>query len=511
MKIAKACALLLIAAKSQGQEAPIRPRPVVVDFAEHQQINEPSISINPKSPNEIAIATNLDRIYFSKNYGKSWKLNKIQSSLGIYGDPVIRHNTKGNLFFVHLSKTPNKKWGDFFDRIVIQKSVQNSIFNNGVGVGFNQHKMQDKPWMKIKGNKNIFLSWTEFDKYKSPRHEDKSRIRFSYSNNEGENFSEAITISDTTGDCLDGNHTLEGATTAYAKNGTIFCAWAGHHKIYFDSSSDGGLTWNNDKIIAKQESGWNLNLRHFPRCNGLPFLFIDPSNGPYAQRMYLLYADNLYGDLDIFLKYSDNLGKTWSGAIRVNQDNLSNGKDQFLPNMSIDPSTGFLYIIYYDRRNSSTNTFVATYLNYSEDGGSTFKEIQIGSSFAPPGENYFFGDYLDIDAYRGIIHPVWTEHHKDQDRILTLNINHKQLEQPVTPTHDSIVYFLSKKELLFFHPSKTFSLEIKIRNKKEIFFKKEYQQSGQKEYLVSLGEFSHPKLKIKIRNEKSTNAFKLQL
>tara|TARA_A100001011_G_scaffold83289_1_gene86934 strand:- start:18792 stop:20360 length:1569 start_codon:yes stop_codon:yes gene_type:complete len=512
--IVKACAFLLIGTKlpaqtgdtSIGQNTNIC---VIVDRGKNQQINEPSIAINPKSPNEIVIGANVNKLYYSKNFGETWVYKQAKSSLGVYGDPVLHFNSNGKLFFAHLSKTPEKKWGAFFDRIVFQRSLKTiDSLHDGIGIGFNKNKMQDKPWISSMQPNKTCLSWTEFDQYNSSNPLHKSRIKFAISLDSGKTFSDAIHISDTTGDCLDSDHTLEGATTAFNSNGTIYCAWAGHHKIYLDSSTNNGKTWNRDKIIAPQKSGWDLDLRQFPRSNALPFLMINQSKSTYGQRMFLLFADNIYGDMDIFILYSDNFGQSWSTPIRVNQDLKSNGSDQFLPNMAIDPITGHLYVIYYDRRHSSTNTFVAAYLSYSLDGGKSFKDIQIGKNFAPPGKNYFFGDYLDVDAYNGIIHPVWTEHHTTHDEILTSTLFHDQLKN-IYPIPTEFQYFISKKELVLFHPTNNFSYKVIVKDKNKILFRKSYRGKDKNEYFLSLEETHQPKLKIKMTNNSSSRTYRL--
>lgn len=91
--------------------------------------------------------------------------------------------------------------------------------------------------------------------------------------------------------------------------------------------------------------------------------------------------------MDVWIMHSRDEGRTWSQRIKVNQD--TGPRYQFLPWMSVDPATGYIYIVYYDRRNhadTQTDVVVAT----SKDGGNTFKEILLtGSTFTPPGNEVF--------------------------------------------------------------------------------------------------------------------------
>jgi len=91
--------------------------------------------------------------------------------------------------------------------------------------------------------------------------------------------------------------------------------------------------------------------------------------------------------------------------MRINQDGP--GKHQFLPWMTIDQGTGYIYIVYYDRR-AYDDLQTDVYMAYSTDGGSSFKEVKISESPFIPTETKFFGDYTNIDAHKGIITPIWT-------------------------------------------------------------------------------------------------------
>lgn len=73
----------------------------------------------------------------------------------------------------------------------------------------------------------------------------------------------------------------------------------------------------------------------------------------------------------------------------------------------IELSSGYLYIVFYDRRNYDTN-LTDVYLAVSKDGGATFENIKISESPFNPISSVFFGDYTNISAHNGIIRPIWT-------------------------------------------------------------------------------------------------------
>ncbi|MFT5512370.1 MAG: hypothetical protein ACI8SE_000768 [Bacteroidia bacterium] len=378
--------------------------------------NEPSICISRSNPNAIVAGANIANHYWSSNNGASWKNGILKSTYGVWGDPVLHSDADGNIYFVHLSRTSGKNKGyGFIDRIVIQTSTDDGeTFSNGAFTGLNEPKMQDKPWIstddfssQFKGN--AYLTWTEFDKMNSKKKRDQSRIRFSASSDIGQTWSEAITISDSVGDAVDDDHTLEGATTAVGVNGEIYCVWAGHHKLYFDKSVDGGKTWGTDKVIFNQQSGWAMDIPHVFRSNGMPFLVVDNSASKYTGRLYLVWGDNQTGDADVFFSYSDDEGANWSAQKRVHSDPKGNGKSQYLPNMAIDQTTGQIAIAYYDRRWSENNTFTDIFVSVSTDGGAQFDDYRFNNIITGHiGKEMFSGDYIDIDFHDGKIAAIWS-------------------------------------------------------------------------------------------------------
>lgn len=369
------------------------------------QPNEPSIAINPINPAEIVAAANIDEMYFSNDSGKTWIEFEAKSELGIYGDPVL-HYANNQLIYTHLSKTSGKKYGDWFDRIVVQKI--NSLQpweEKSYSVGYNNDKMQDKPWIssdehsKYKGN--IYCTWSEFDKYESKEKDDKSRIRFSKYDPEIDNFKDAITISDTVGDCLDGDNTLEGATSAVGANGEIYVVWAAFGNLYFDKSEDGGETWGTDRIIAEQVEGWDMKMPHIFRANGMPFIHCNIN----TNTLYLTWADEYNGNADIWLITSTDGGETWSERIQLNLD--TSNSHQYFANMAIDQNTDEVYVVYLDQRRSPENLFYDIYVSsYSLRNG--VKEYRITPNSIPmSGTSFFFGDYLDIDVQHGLVAVVY--------------------------------------------------------------------------------------------------------
>lgn len=148
------------------------------------------------------------------------------------------------------------------------------------------------------------------------------------------------------------------------------------------------------------------------------------ATSPFFGRLYLVYTDeqpNGSGDTDIWLRFSDDAGATWSTPARVN-DVTTNA--QFMPRIALDPTTGNLAIGWHDTRNDAgdrafgdtdgkANTDAMFFLTFSADGGQTFApaaQVSQGTSNAKAARNGIdFGDYSGLAFYGGIAMPAWSD------------------------------------------------------------------------------------------------------
>jgi hypothetical protein len=109
--------------------------------------------------------------------------------------------------------------------------------------------------------------------------------------------------------------------------------------------------------------------------------------------------------LDVWMVKSADGGNTWSAPRRVNDD--APGRQQFFTWMTVDQATGFLWFVFYDRRNF-TDTRTDVYMAVSKDGGETFGNFKVSESPFIPNSNMFFGDYTCISAFNNVVRPIWT-------------------------------------------------------------------------------------------------------
>lgn len=151
----------------------------------------------------------------------------------------------------------------------------------------------------------------------------------------------------------------------------------------------------------------------------------DRTGGPHNGRVYMVYTRehlNESDNTDIYVRYSDDGGVTWSSAVRVNDDHTTNS--QFLPKISLDPSTGNIAVVWYDSRNDLgtggpgdtdgiRNDDAQFWGAFSTTGGTSFTpniQISAGTSNShDSGNGIDYGDYTGLSFYGGLAHPAWSD------------------------------------------------------------------------------------------------------
>jgi hypothetical protein len=406
-----------------------------VMITDKQIPNEPSIMLDVKNPNFMVAATNINQFLVSQDTGRTWTRKPVSSTYGVWGDPALAIDTSGDVYFFHLS---NPQDGNWIDRIVCQKSTnQGQSFNNGSFMGLNGTKAQDKQWFAIdpKTN-NIYVTWTQFDDYDSSNPLDSSIILFSKSVDGGSNWSVAKRISYRGGDCIDSDNTVEGAVPTVGPNGELYVAWAGPEGLVFNKSYDQGETWlPRETKVDPMPTGWDYLIAGIGRSNGLPITVCDVSNSAYRGTIYINWSDQRNGanNTDIWIASSQDEGKTWSSPVKVNNDDSE--RQQFFTWMTIDQTNGYIYCVFYDRRNY-TDTKTDVYIAVSIDGGKSFTNKKISESPFVPDQDVFFGDYNNIVAHNGIVRPIWTRLHNGKLSVWTHITDQNKL---LSATDDPVV------------------------------------------------------------------------
>ncbi len=263
----------------------------------------------------------------------------------------------------------------------------------------------------------LYNSWVEFAGGNS------NDIVVQRSTDNGETWDAKINISN---EVNAGSHN-QGVNLSTGPNGEVYAVWAiydgwpqDEKAIGFAKSLDGGETWEPSvRIITNIRGIRNSGVPQNMRVNSFPAMAVDVSDGPNSGNIYVVWTNvgvpgqNSGSDRDIYMIKSTDEGASWSDPVRINQDEIGQGKCHYLPWIACDASNGILSVIFYDNRNTNANQAEA-WVAVSTTAGEEWEDFKVSDvSFTPspiPGfASGYMGDYLSIAALDGLVYPCWTD------------------------------------------------------------------------------------------------------
>jgi hypothetical protein len=401
-----------------------------------QPNNEPAIAVDPNDPNHIVAAGNdygtpnedaWVGYYVSWDGGKTWSRDLIPgyrngpiSPLTGFegaGDPVVCFGPEGNVYISGIAfkraTNPINPIGFGYnagraDAIFVARSTdggetfdQISLLVTALQAMIAFH---DKEWMAVDmNNGNVYVMWAVFTFLMA------ASIMFSRSTDGGNTYSAPQVISEYTARDFEN----QGSTIQVTPDGTVHAFWIdfGDMGVRYTYSSNSGSTFSTPTIIADvteipREMGDNTY-----RTPTLLMSGVDLGDTNTSGSLYITWNDYREGDADILLIYSSDGGSTWSEPVRVNNDEVGNGIDQFFSAVAVSPQ-GYVHVLFYDRRNDENNTLVWAYYAVSRNGGENFtintniSDVPFDGNNAP---HPFIGDYIGLAATNNTANAIWCD------------------------------------------------------------------------------------------------------
>jgi hypothetical protein len=173
-------------------------------------------------------------------------------------------------------------------------------------------------------------------------------------------------------------------------------------------STDGGRTFSRG---LEFESGLVPTRRFLVFLPEAPSMAAAPDGDLYA-----VWYDGRNGDEDVFLKRSPDGGTTWSAPIRVNDNPMRDGTNQYLPKVAVN-GDGRVDVLFYDRRADTRNIMTEVFLASSTDDGESFTNRVVSSqsfdSRVGPSASLLhgtdFGTKLGLDSWSNNVAAAWTD------------------------------------------------------------------------------------------------------
>lgn len=342
------------------------------------------------------------RVSFSKstNYGKEWsKPYDMPMFKGIetgQSDPwLVWHNQI--LYYAYLEYSIGP---DDLSQITVAKSTDQGDAWTPVkatyGDGF-----ADKETMTVSSDGTVYVAYDDINYVTNV-----TTVRLTRSTDNGDTFNEIGVIADSIKHPED--HLGPYVTTD--SNNDVYVTWTWFSSsvwgdVYLAVSYDQGETFAELTDINPQCENATIeaSLDQRPTRATLPVVQFDQND-----RVYVLWADKHYenGEWDIFIRYSDDYGLTWSERYQVNPKKTGN---QWQPEMDID-SKGRCHFVWYDEHEDSYGPYYRT-LTFPQDGEEVvysepipIANVNTSSDFTRPGD-YFT---IKVDS-KDIPHIVWSD------------------------------------------------------------------------------------------------------
>lgn len=366
--------------------------------------------------------------YSSQDAGQTWSAGLLPTQPGYTGggDPSIAFDRNGNVYYACLNFElilPGFNVGDSA-LFVFRSTDGGQTFGAPTEVisGSGSLDFHDKEFITTGDfTNNVYIAWMH-----------QGDIRFAGSNDGGASFAspapaDNVEVNDPENSSNQGV-VLATLGVANPEGGgdtdRIYASWLGNpgaaiSRILFDRSTNGGASFGTDVVVEGNvvqfpvrtvdngtQSGNRTSLmgEFGPfRANSFPSMDVcrNPSS-PHYGHIYIVFADNRFGDGDIFFKRSEDGGETWPGTFtrRINDDAMGNGRDQFFPWIDVDEDCK-INVSFYDRRDDPDNLRFHLYFSHSTDSGDSFSANARVTTVPSTNAQFmggFIGDYLQTAA-----------------------------------------------------------------------------------------------------------------
>lgn len=384
------------------------------------------LAANPKNPKHLVSAwiyfstTNLEDAIATRSSfdgGKTWSALQILPHVSpkfTCADPTMYFGKDSCVYLAYIDASGTKATTDS-GYIMVTRSVNGGITwkspVKAISWKAQPNLPIDRPWIAADASNGPYsgrVYLTSQNTYFTPQ---PHYPWFTYSSDSGATWSPIKRLDDS---IPVGTVTDATAFTTVSANGTLYAAYTSYYTKYslyprlvVIKSSNGGASFN--PYIAITFTSADV----IPTADSLlkSGLCIQ-ANPADTTNLIITISTNHYGEPDILTYNSHTAGRTWSGPVRVNDDQMGAYDTAHDLSWGSFAPNGTYAITWRDRRNTGKGDTVPfqIYAALSKDGGNTYSaNFLISDSVSPPVTVTRGDDFLGCALSDSSIYSLWSD------------------------------------------------------------------------------------------------------
>lgn len=393
------------------------PRPCAVPNRQASEggaaVNQTPMALDPNAGhlltagNDYNCSSSLQGYYLSIDGGNHWTRSCGTLAGGASagaGQPIVAWDLNSVAYRGGIDTI-----GQVSSEVVVGKSTDfGANWSTPVAAARGIGLFMDKPWMEVDDNlaspfmNTIYVSVTEFAK-----NTNASRIAVSHSTDGGATWHLVTVDSQQILPMVD-----QFSDLAIADDGTVYVTWlrctangptgncgGTSASMLVSKSTNQGTTWSAPVKIQSVDLAPDNGCGAFYGClpntsepvSDVPSIAVDNSASPTHGNLYVVDYTWRGFYMRTQVTASSNGGNAWGSSVRVAPS--SDTHDQFFAWISV-ANDGIVGVSFLDRRNDPSNVNYDSFVAYSKDGGTSYKDLQLSTASSNPFHDGFNGTFL---------------------------------------------------------------------------------------------------------------------
>ena len=368
------------------------------------------------------------RIYMSSDAGSNWNTATTHPPPpdpleDCSSDPGVAIDREGRQYYTFVRAEPCED-GARQRVFVVVRDGPNAEWSSPIRVAtLGSARLDDKPAIAVDNSPGsrfrgrVYVAWTRIARNTA------FSIRLSHSDDGGQTWSRPVKVNRA-------GSTPTYASVGVARDGSVYVAWddMGEFGIWMARSTAGGARFRDQRKVASflavtiPHCGSGIVIPAQPRTcvNANPVVSVDASGSRYSGRVYVSYARTEFrGRQAAHVAVFDRALHPLSADPEEREGkpvaprSAARGADQFWPQSVVDPTTGTLWVCFYDTVGDRARKRAYYSCTISRDGGRSWRPpvraANVPSDETARGALGHYGYHQGVAALAGVAYPIWTD------------------------------------------------------------------------------------------------------